>query len=159
MSKMLDIKLDKSVYLLLGKKKKIEKLRQEIKMNPIRYKETLMKEKKEDKWLGDMLNGEGEKQSVLATINERIEKIYNIISETVAIIEDTRMNKLGGLSCAIDIWEIAIIPSLLNNCETWSSLDEKSNTALEGFQSNFLRSILQYQSPALFLHSAMNGIG
>ena len=53
------------------------------------------------------------------------------------------MRKIGGLKCVLDIWEIAIIPSLLNNSDTWASMDEKLFSELEAIQSNFLRSILR----------------
>ena len=141
-SKMLNINVDKSVYLLMGKKKVVEKIRREINDNPITYKNNVLKEKTEDKWLGDILSGCGPNKSILATINSRKGKIINLIIETVAIMEDTRMKKLGGMKCALDIWEIVIIPSLINNCGTWAAMGEDSFKALEDIQSTFLRSIL-----------------
>ena len=65
----------------------------EIHDNPIKYNGNIMKERKEDKWLGDTLDGAGPTESILSTINERKGRVFNLIRETIAIIEDTRMNK------------------------------------------------------------------
>ena len=40
------------------------------------------------------------------------------IFEIIAILQDNRFQVLGGLLGAIDVFELAIIPSLLNNCCT-----------------------------------------
>ena len=31
---------------------------------------------------------------------------------TISIVEDSRMNRLGGLKCAIEVWSLAILPSV-----------------------------------------------
>ena len=48
------------------------------------------------------------------------------IMEIKTIIEDYRIHVVGGLKSGLDIWEMAIIPSLLNNAETWDEIDEES---------------------------------
>ena len=83
------------------------------------------------------------KNSTLSTINERKHRIYNTINETVAILEDSRLNRLGAMRSAKNIWELAIIPSLLNNSGTWEIGDKTVVTELEKFQSYFFQQILQ----------------
>ena len=36
--------------------------------------------------------------------------------EAAAIVEDFRMQVVGGLMGARELWNLAIVPSLLNNC-------------------------------------------
>ena len=46
-----------------------------------------------------------EESSIDETIKNRKYKVMNSIRESISIIEDTRMNKLGGVQCALDIWD------------------------------------------------------
>ena len=84
----------------------------------------------------------GVKESTISTINERKCRIYNVINETIAIVQDSRLNKLGGLRCAKEIWELAILPSLLNSAETWPIQDAKIQKSLEDFQSSLYRGLM-----------------
>ena len=94
-SKRLEVNMDKSAYILIGKKKTIERVREEIERKPIMYNNMKMKEKKKEKWLGDIIDAGGNKASTLSTIKERKTRIINAINETIAIIEDSRINRLG----------------------------------------------------------------
>ena len=66
----------------------------------------------------------------------------NVINETIAIVEDCRLNRMGGLKCSKEIWELAIIPALLNNSETFSIHDNVVQKTLEDFQSKLWRGLL-----------------
>ena len=76
------------------------------------------------------------------TINERKLRIFTAIHETISIIEDNRLNQLGGLRSALEIWNIAIIPALLNNAEVFTILDSSIQNLPEDFQSCLLRGLL-----------------
>ena len=89
-----------------------------------------------------MINSSGNRESTLSTITERKFRIYNIINETIAIVEDSRINQPGGIKCAKEIWELAILPSLLNNSEIFAIEDPKIQKSLEDFQSTFYRGLL-----------------
>jgi hypothetical protein len=65
----------KCCYILCGSKKQIEEAREEIVKLPVRCGDFIMKEKKSEKWLGDILSGEGVGKSALATLAEREGKI------------------------------------------------------------------------------------
>lgn len=58
-------------------------------------------------------------------------------------MEDFRLQKVGGLLGGFDLWEMAIIPSLLNNAETWVEISETSLQKLEELQNMFLRKLLR----------------
>ena len=81
-------------------------IRKQISADPIFYNGKVINEKKKEKWLGDTICGSGLKDSNDATIAERKARIYTLIRETVAILEDTRMNKLGGLRCGLEIFKV-----------------------------------------------------
>ena len=99
------------------------------------YKDSTVKEKTTEKWLGSTINAAGLKESTMSTINERKFRIYNAINETISIIEDSRFNCLGALKCAKEIWDLAIIPTLLNNAETFLVSDPLVFKTLKYFQS------------------------
>ena len=141
-SKTLDVNIDKSVYLIVAKKSNVERIRAEITKRQLCYKGSVLKEKLTEKWLGQVINAAGIKESTMSTIQERKYRIHNIIHETKAIVEDCRMNKIGGLKCSKEIWELAILPSLLNNAEVWHIQDQKIQKSLEDFQFLFYRGIL-----------------
>ena len=61
-SKALEINTDKSVYLLAGKKKNIERIREEIEKEPLVYNGSQIKEKTTEKWLGNVINVLGIKE-------------------------------------------------------------------------------------------------
>ena len=69
---------------------------------------------------------------------------FNLVTsilETKAVIEDCRANAIGGLAVGIEIWELAIIPQLLNNSETWTNLENKTLEVLENIQLMFYRNL------------------
>ena len=86
---------------------------------------------------------DGSSQSVSATIRNRSGKIKISIFELNSILEDTRMQVIGGIKGTIDIWELALIPSLINNSETWTDISEDDIDILEDIQRLFFRIILQ----------------
>ena len=85
----------------------------------------------QEKWLGDQFHEEGLSQSVEATIKSRTARTKGAIYEVKSILEDFRMQKVGGLIGGFDIWEMAIVQSLLNNAQTWTDMSEESLSALE----------------------------
>ena len=70
-SKGLEVNILKSIYMISGKKKNIENIRNELANRPLLYKGSVLKEKNSDKWLGSMLSPKGTKESTVATIDER----------------------------------------------------------------------------------------
>ena len=95
-----------------------------------------------DKYLGDMVHTEGLAASVAATVSDRAGKVKAAMYEAAAIIEDYRMQAVGGLMGAWDLWNMAIIPSLLNNCGVWTEIDEKTVQRLEDLQNMYVRRVL-----------------
>ena len=61
--------------------------------------------------------------------------------EIRAIVEDTRAAVTGGLVTGLEIWEMAVVPYLFNNCDTWCSVPRKTIEILENLQNQFLRNL------------------
>ena len=141
--KQLEMHPDKTGFILFGKSPSRKVIEKELKVNPIKFDGFLTHEKTQDKYLGDILHKDGLGESVAATVRERTGKTKAAAKEIVAIIEDFRMQKVGGLVAAFDLWEGAVVPSLLNNAETWVEMSEKTLKDLEELQLMFLRMILK----------------
>ena len=105
--------------------------------------EITMKEKQNEAYLGDVLCGIGLTASIQATIKDRTPRVKGSIYELRALIEDFRMQAVGGMMAAIDLYESCIVPSLLTNCGTWTEMTEKEENLLEEIQNMFCRAVLQ----------------
>ena len=128
-------------------------LRQELQETPLTLYGQNLKEKEKEKYLGDMIHSAGNAASVDATVDDRTGKIVSFIIQARAIIADCRMNKIGGLTAGIDIWELAYLPNLLNNSESWIDIEETTIKKLDNLQISMYKTILN--CPGSNLHAAM----
>ena len=96
----------------------------------------------QEKHLGDQICSAGLAASTLASIEKRAGQVTSDIYENKAIIEDCRINAVGGLSSGLHLWETAVIPFVNNNSETWTELSQCAIDRLEGLQNQFLRAVL-----------------
>ena len=140
-SKLLDFNHDKSVLIVMGSKKNKKKIDEDMKNYPLTLCGRVMKITNSEKYLGDMIDSGGLAESVTATVMKRKGITITNIIETKAVIEDYRANSIGGLVVGIEIWELAILPQLLNNCETWTQIDKKTIGVLEDIQLMFFRNM------------------
>ena len=69
-----------------------------------------MVEKDQYMYLGDMINNTGMAGSAEATIVKRIGRIKGAMYEVAAIMSDPRMQAMGGMAGAWDIWERSLVP-------------------------------------------------
>ena len=103
-SKLLDFNIDKSCYLVFGKKAAKKALLNELEKNPLTLCKKNMKCVSEDKYLGDIISGNGLAESVKATVNKRRGQVLRNIIEIRAVLEDCRSNSLGGVMLGIELW-------------------------------------------------------
>ena len=89
-----------------------------------------------------MLSSAGLADSAHATVLKRKGQVISSILDTKAVVEDCRATVLGGIVSGLDIWELAILPYLLNNSETWTELSRKTIEALDDLQLMFFRYLL-----------------
>ena len=112
-------------------------------MDPIKLDSFVTKEKMVDKYLGDLFSSEGLGESILETIKDRAGKVKTAMMDVKGVMEDFRMQAVGGIIGAWDLWNMAIIPSLLANCGTWTELPTKAVEICDGLQNLFIRIMLQ----------------
>ena len=63
------------------------------------------------------------------------------------------MKVVGGLTAGLDIWELAYLPSLLNNSESWIDIEDTTIKKLDILQISMYKTILN--CPGSTLHAAM----
>ena len=112
--------------------------------------------------MGDWFHQNGLSSSVEETIKKREPMIKKAIFEVVGIIEDFRIQSLGAMRSAIELFELAILPSLLNNSEVWVEISEASMKRLSELQYLFARTLFQVgkgtPKPALLVQTALLGM-
>ena len=85
----------------------------------------------------------------MKTIQDRAGKVKIAMMEVKGIMEDFRMQAVGGIMGAWDLWSAAIVPSLLANCGTWTELPGKAIEMCDELQNLFIRIMLEVPSPYL----------
>ena len=76
--------------------------------------------------------------SLDATVSDRAGKVKAAMYEAAAIIEDFKMQAVGRLMGAWDLWNLAIIPSLLNSCGIWTEISEETISKLDDIQNAYI---------------------
>ena len=92
-------------------------------------------------YLGEVLHEGGLTKSVEATVAKRYGRILTNIIEVSFILEDFRIDTIEGLKSGLDIFEMAILPSLLNNADVWIFINEQTVNRLENLQNMMYRQL------------------
>ena len=74
-SKQLELHEDKTGFLIMGEKKKVESIKKEIASNPLTVGGFITKEREKEKWLGEYLHRDGLDASIKATVISRSGKV------------------------------------------------------------------------------------
>ena len=117
-----------------------------ISMVSITFGKFLVKAKKSDKYLGQILHEGGLAESVKATIKERSGKVKGAIYATKQIIDTFEMQAMGGMMAAKQLWEGAIIPSLLAGARTWVGATAEAEAMCDQLQELFWRVMFELPS-------------
>ena len=159
--KQLEAHPDKSGFLVFGSKKFKAIAEHEVAESPVMLGNIVMTEKKAEKYLGDILCSEGLRASTEATIKDRAGKVKGAIYELRALTEDFRMQAVGGMRAAIDLYECCIVSSLLSNSGTWTEISEQEIKLLDEQQNTFCRALLQLplSTPKASLRAAFGLLG
>ena len=93
-------------------------------------------------YLGDVLaEGSSLAASTRATVHKRIARARGAIREVKSVMEDFRMQAIGGMAGAWDLWKGGICASLLANSGTWVKLEKEDIKKLNDIFHEFLRNI------------------
>ena len=148
MKKQLEVHPSKSGYILFGSESFKAACRLEAEESPIVLGKIKVKEKVSEKYLGDILHNLGLSASVEATIKARDNTIRGSIHELRGLIEDFRMQSLGGCQAALDLYESCLVPSLLSNAGTWVEISNKAVKMLDSLQATFGKVLLSLPASA-----------
>ena len=140
--KVLEAHPEKSGILILGSKKFKTKVEKELNENPIYLTDFKLDIKMNDKYLGQIIESNLSK-SALETVKARAGKIKGAAMEVKSIVEDYQMKAMGGLVAAWEIWEKALIPSLLSGAGTWLGKIGDTEKLCNSIQNFYWRLILQ----------------
>ena len=99
----------KTTFLTIGTAKYRKDIEEKLKTNPIIFGSFQCQPKSEDMYLGDKISSQGLEASVMATIAHRQGKIKAEMYEMKAIMEDFRLQAIGGMAGAIDV--LGSVPS------------------------------------------------
>ena len=133
---------DKTCFVIVGNKGYISKVKAEVEKDPIMLGSQVTKPSKEEMYMGDVLaEGSSLAASTSATVTKRIARARGAIREVKSIMEDFRMQAIGGMSGAWDLWKSGISASLLANCGTWVKLEKEEIKKLNKVFHEFLRNI------------------
>jgi hypothetical protein len=125
---------------------------------PLKFGKFKVKQKCQDKYLGQVLHEEGLSKSVSATITDRTGKVKGAIYLAKQVIETVQMQAIGGMIAAKEIWERAIVPSLLSGAGTWIGTLEEAEEKCEELQELFWRVMLEIPkgTPKIMLTAETN---
>ena len=134
---------DKTCFVVLGTKKFKESVARELEVSPLWCGSFKLNQKESDKYLGQIIHEDGLGRSALATVEERRGKIKGATMEIKSLIEDFQMQAMGGLMTAWELWEKALVPSLLSGAGTWIGDIRAAVDICDDLQNFFWRVILK----------------
>ena len=140
-TKLLDFNLAKSCYIVFGPKQRRHKMHKLISEQPLKMYGKEMTQERTAKYLGDYVSEKGLADSVAVTVDKRKFLVNKAIYDIKAVLNDCRSHLTGGLVSGFDIWELAVVPMLLYNAETWQDISKRTITELENIQLKFARSV------------------
>jgi hypothetical protein len=114
-----------------------------------------------DKYLGQVLHSGGVEASATATVQERSGRIKGATMEIRSIVEEYQMQAFGGLTAAWELWERALLPSLLSGAGTWIGECKEAIGLCDQLQNFFWRIILKVPEscPKVSLRSETKMLG
>ena len=140
--KLLSVNYDKSKYLLMGNNRFRKSIQKKLRKKPMTMGGVEIGHSEQEKYLGDIINEKGCIESIWDTIKERKRKLVSRSEEIVQMANNPLMTGLGHSKTAFNLFEAQIIPSLLNNAESWIGITDKQIKELQDFQDIFVRKVL-----------------
>ena len=102
-SKLLDLHLDKSCYIVAGEKKAREKIKKQLNSKPLLLYRKNMKEAVNNKYLGVILSSTVA-QSVADTVTRRVGVARRTVYEIKIIVEDSQAGVRGSFLVRLNLW-------------------------------------------------------
>ena len=152
---------DKTCYIICGSKRFKERAENDLRVNPLVFGTFPVKQRVSDKYLGQVIHSGGVESSATATVQERTGRIRGATMEIKSIVEEFQMQSFGGLMAAHDLWERALIPSLLSGAGTWLGKSKEAIGLCDQLQNFYWGVILRVPEscPKVALRSETNMLG
>ena len=109
-----------------------------------------MKESKQEKYLGDLINTSGTHRN---TIEDRKNKGYGIVNEIIAILDEIPLGRFK-MEIGLKLRQAMLLNGILYNSEAWHSLSETEVRIFETVDEHLLRSLVKghAKTPLEFLY-------
>ena len=118
MEKTLEAHPEKSGLIIVGSDKYKAKIERELQEDPIYLTHFKLETKESEVYLGQSIKSNMSK-SALETFKSRAGRIKGAAMEVKAIVEYHEIAAMGGRVAAWELWERALLPSLLSGAGTW----------------------------------------
>ena len=128
---------DKTCFIVFGSKVFKEKVRKDLDQSPLMFGNFPITQRVSEKYLGQILHSEGLSRSAEATVEERSGRIRGAALEIKSIVEEFEMQAIRGLMTVWELWEKALVPSLLSGAGTWIGDTRKAANICDGLQKRF----------------------
>ena len=141
-SKLLSLNYDKSKFVIIGSAKARAEMENILKKDPIKMGNVIIEQAMMEKYLGDLIHQLGCARSIQETIKDRIRKLKTTCDEIIKTSESPWMGSLRNSETPFKLFEARVIPSLLNNSESWIDIQNGHIKDLQDFQDEFIRRVL-----------------
>ena len=141
-SKLLNFNVLKSVFLVVGNCEETEKIKEQVTEKPLMLSGKIMKNVVQYDYLGMVVHEGGAGASAAATVNKRVGRVKQLIFEIKAVLEDCRLETVGGLISGLDLWEMMVLPYLYFSSECWTDISKETMKKLTDLHLLFYRSLL-----------------
>ena len=121
---------DKTEVVVSGRNKKAEEMRKALVDVPARMQGNDIKVVDSALYLGMKVSQAGFRDSIDKTVNHRIAKAWGRVAEVKAVINDSRMSRLGWLRAGATLIRSVIIPSLTYPADVWVSMNKGTEKTL-----------------------------
>ena len=133
--KKLKLSIKKCHRIHIGNKK----TKEEPKCKELKVHDHKMKESKEEKYLGDLINTSG---TIRKTIEERKNKGYGIVSEILAILEEIPLGRYKH-EIGLRLRQAMLLNGILYNSESWHAVTETELRMLDMVDKHLLRPLVE----------------
>ena len=131
---------DKSCLLVFGKNK--EKLKESIEATPTQIQDFDMKFSTCETYLGMQFSSGGASDSITQTLLSRKVKCMTKSIDLKNKLEDDRVQSLGWLVTAVNVFQAVIVSTLLYGCGSWINLTKAQEELIEAIQRHCLTTVL-----------------
>ena len=112
----------KTTFVIIGTKEYRESMEKEVKETPVSFGMFTCKPSCSEVYLGEVIHSQGLEAGVRATIDSRLGKVRGAMYKSKALMEDFKMQAMGGMEAAWILWDQSILQTLLSGCGSWMGI-------------------------------------